>query len=120
MRQAKSQCNPSSLEMSSLENVKPGIRPLFFNQKIAQKLYRTEKHELRNTLQQTLLQKIQTSKQPRKQTLLCMIHFQLCFEFQSRAVPSRKENTLYTGKGQDPFCEGLRAVKNKQKRKFTN
>jgi len=41
-------------------------------------------------------------------------------EFQSRAVPSREENTLYTGKGQDPFCEGLRAVKNKQKRKLAN
>lgn len=28
MRQAKSQCNPSSLLISSLENVKPGINPL--------------------------------------------------------------------------------------------
>jgi len=29
MRQAKSQCKPSSLLISSLENVKPGIRPLW-------------------------------------------------------------------------------------------
>ena len=34
---AKSQCKPSSLEINSLEKVKPGIRPLFFNQKIEQK-----------------------------------------------------------------------------------
>ena len=37
-RQAKSVCSPSSLEMSSLLNVSPGIRPRFFNQKIAAKL----------------------------------------------------------------------------------
>jgi len=36
--QAKSQCKPSSLEISSLEKVRPGINYLFFNQKIAQKL----------------------------------------------------------------------------------
>ena len=36
-KQAKSQCRPSSLEISSLENVKPGINPLFLSQKIAQK-----------------------------------------------------------------------------------
>lgn len=30
-------CNPSSLEINSLENVKPGINPRFFNQKIAAK-----------------------------------------------------------------------------------
>ncbi|MCL4166302.1 UNVERIFIED_CONTAM: hypothetical protein GTU68_032136, partial [Idotea baltica] len=35
---AKSQCSPSSLEISSLEKVNPGINPLFFNQKIEQKL----------------------------------------------------------------------------------
>jgi hypothetical protein len=34
--QAKSQCNPSSLEISSFEKVNPGIKPLFFNQKIEQ------------------------------------------------------------------------------------
>src|SRR5690606_29737348 len=34
---AKSQCIPSSLEINSLEKVKPGINPLFFNQKIEQK-----------------------------------------------------------------------------------
>ncbi len=33
-RQAKSQCNPSSLLMSSFEKVKPGINPRFFSQKI--------------------------------------------------------------------------------------
>ena len=37
-KQAKSQCRPSSLEISSLDNVKPGINPLFLSQKIAQKL----------------------------------------------------------------------------------
>jgi hypothetical protein len=31
-------CIPSSLLINSFENVKPGINPLFFNQKIAQKL----------------------------------------------------------------------------------
>mmetsp|Transcript_19152 Transcript_19152/g.57762 ORF Transcript_19152/g.57762 Transcript_19152/m.57762 type:complete len:309 (+) Transcript_19152:200-1126(+) len=36
-RQAKSQCRPSSREMSSFENVRPGIRPRFFSQKSAQK-----------------------------------------------------------------------------------
>ena len=36
-RQAKSQCSPSSLEMSSLEKVRPGMRPRFFSQKTAQK-----------------------------------------------------------------------------------
>ena len=36
-KHAKSQCNPSSLEISSLEKVNPGISPLFFNQKIEQK-----------------------------------------------------------------------------------
>ena len=36
-RHAKSQCNPSSRLMSSLENVKPRINPRFFNQKMAQK-----------------------------------------------------------------------------------
>ena len=35
--QAKSQCNPSSLEINSLEKVNPGMRPLFFNQKMEQK-----------------------------------------------------------------------------------
>jgi len=37
-RQAKSQWRPSSREMSSLEKVRPGIRPRFFSQKMAQKL----------------------------------------------------------------------------------
>ena len=37
-RQAKSVCKPSSLEISSLLKASPGIRPLFFSQKIAQKL----------------------------------------------------------------------------------
>lgn len=36
-RQAKSQCKPSSREMSSLEKVNPGINPLFLSQKMAQK-----------------------------------------------------------------------------------
>lgn len=36
-RQAKSVCKPSSLEISSLEKVRPGINYLFFNQKMAQK-----------------------------------------------------------------------------------
>jgi len=35
--QAKSVCNPSSLEINSFENVSPGISPRFFNQKIEQK-----------------------------------------------------------------------------------
>ena len=35
---AKSQCNPSSLEISSFEKVNPGIKPRFFSQKIEQKL----------------------------------------------------------------------------------
>jgi len=35
-RQAKSVCIPSSLEINSLEKVSPGMRPLFFIQKIAQ------------------------------------------------------------------------------------
>ena len=35
-KHAKSQCNPSSRLMSSLENVKPRINPRFFSQKIAQ------------------------------------------------------------------------------------
>jgi hypothetical protein len=34
-RQAKSQCRPSSLLISSLEKVNPGIRPLFLSQKMA-------------------------------------------------------------------------------------
>jgi len=38
IKHAKSQCNPSSLEISSFENVNPGINDLFFNQNIAQKL----------------------------------------------------------------------------------
>jgi hypothetical protein len=33
-RQAKSVCRPSSREMSSLENVNPGIRPRFLSQKM--------------------------------------------------------------------------------------
>jgi hypothetical protein len=37
-RHAKSQWSPSSLDISSFEKVKPGIRPLFFSQKMAQKL----------------------------------------------------------------------------------
>lgn len=37
-RQAKSQCRPSSREISSLEKVRPGIRPRFLSQKMAQKL----------------------------------------------------------------------------------
>jgi hypothetical protein len=39
-RQAKSQCRPSSREISSLEKVRPGIRPRFLSQKMAQKLRR--------------------------------------------------------------------------------
>uniref|UniRef100_A0A1L8E6H5 Uncharacterized protein n=1 Tax=Haematobia irritans TaxID=7368 RepID=A0A1L8E6H5_HAEIR len=35
---AKSQCKPSSREISSLENVKPGMSPRFFSQKIEAKL----------------------------------------------------------------------------------
>ena len=35
-RHAKSQCMPSSREMSSFENVSPGIRPRFLSQKMAQ------------------------------------------------------------------------------------
>uniref|UniRef100_A0A8W7PH27 Uncharacterized protein n=1 Tax=Anopheles coluzzii TaxID=1518534 RepID=A0A8W7PH27_ANOCL len=38
IRQAKSQCSPSSREISSFEKVSPGIRPRFFSQKIAAKL----------------------------------------------------------------------------------
>jgi hypothetical protein len=37
-RQAKSQWRPSSREISSFENVRPGMRPRFLSQKIAQKL----------------------------------------------------------------------------------
>jgi hypothetical protein len=37
-RQAKSQCSPSSLDISSFENVKTGIKPLFLSQKMVQKL----------------------------------------------------------------------------------
>jgi hypothetical protein len=37
-RQAKSVCIPSSLEISSLEKVRPGMSPLFLSQKIEQKL----------------------------------------------------------------------------------
>lgn len=36
-RHAKSVCNPSSLDINSLEYVSPGINPLFFNQNIEQK-----------------------------------------------------------------------------------
>ena len=36
-RHAKSQCRPSSRLMSSFEKQRPGMRPLFFSQKIAQK-----------------------------------------------------------------------------------
>ena len=36
--QAKSQCKPSSREMSSFEKLNPGIKPRFFNQKMEQKL----------------------------------------------------------------------------------
>lgn len=36
--QAKSQWRPSSLEISSFENVRPGINPLFLSQNMAQKL----------------------------------------------------------------------------------
>jgi len=43
-RHAKSQWSPSSLDISSFEKVKPGIRPLFFSQKMAQKL--TKPHEI--------------------------------------------------------------------------
>ena len=34
--QAKSQCNPSSLEINSFEKVSPGINPLFLSQKMEQ------------------------------------------------------------------------------------
>lgn len=37
MMQAKSQWSPSSREMSSLENVNPGINPRFLSQKMAAK-----------------------------------------------------------------------------------
>ena len=37
IKHAKSQCMPSSREISSLENASPGMRPLFFSQNIAQK-----------------------------------------------------------------------------------
>ena len=36
-RHAKSQCIPSSREMSSFEKVSPGMRPRFLSQKMAQK-----------------------------------------------------------------------------------
>ncbi len=36
-RQAKSQCNPSSLEITSFAKAKPGINPLFLSQKMEQK-----------------------------------------------------------------------------------
>ena len=35
MRQAKSVCRPSSLEINSFEKVNPGIKPRFLSQKIA-------------------------------------------------------------------------------------
>ncbi|MBS4167049.1 hypothetical protein NEOC65_002155 [Neochlamydia sp. AcF65] len=38
MKQAKSQCKPSSLEINSLAKLKPGMRPRFLSQKIEQKL----------------------------------------------------------------------------------
>jgi hypothetical protein len=38
MSTAKSVCSPSSLLMSSLLKVRPGMRPRFLSQKIAQKL----------------------------------------------------------------------------------
>jgi len=37
-RHAKSVCIPSSREINSFEKVRPGMRPRFFSQKIAQKL----------------------------------------------------------------------------------
>eukprot|EP01136_Pigoraptor_vietnamica_P000683 Opistho-1_new@26302 len=37
-KQANSQCAPSSLEINSLLNVNPGIKPRFLSQKIEQKL----------------------------------------------------------------------------------
>ena len=37
MRQAKSQWRPSSREMSSFENVRPGMSPRFLSQKMAAK-----------------------------------------------------------------------------------
>ncbi|CAY80754.2 hypothetical protein WN66_03549 [Saccharomyces cerevisiae] len=36
-KHAKSVCKPSSLQINSLEKVKPGIIPLFFNQKMEAK-----------------------------------------------------------------------------------
>ena len=38
-RQAKSVCRPSSLLMSSLEKVRPCMKPRFFSQKMLQKLH---------------------------------------------------------------------------------
>ena len=37
-KHAKSQCSPSSREINSFENVRPGIKPRFFSQNITQKL----------------------------------------------------------------------------------
>ena len=37
-RQAKSQCKPSSREISSFAKLKPGINPRFLSQKMEQKL----------------------------------------------------------------------------------
>ncbi|KAK9723630.1 hypothetical protein RND81_05G013900 [Saponaria officinalis] len=52
-RQAKSQCRPSSLEISSFENVKPGINPLFLSQNMAQKL-KIIQHQIKNRHQKKI------------------------------------------------------------------
>jgi hypothetical protein len=53
MRHAKSQCNPSSLDINSLEKVRPGIRFLFLSQNIEQKL--PEKNIPSTALKATIL-----------------------------------------------------------------
>lgn len=52
-RQAKSQWRPSSLEISSFENVKPGMSPLFLSQNMAQKLWRNQITNMSGTSSQT-------------------------------------------------------------------
>ena len=49
LKQAKSQCMPSSREINSLEKQSPGIRPLFLSQKIEQKEPETKKEEEKTT-----------------------------------------------------------------------
>ena len=84
-RQAKSQCKPSSLDINTLEKLRPGINPRFLSQKMAQKLSKGRQSDIRSNERE---REMDTQYSPL-----------------SLSLPPRKVDPLNAGKGHQPLSK---------------